>query len=611
MVTLLLVTVATLASHTYIDQSPTAKSIVANDNRVPGGHLERGVLRVTLVAEEGTWYPERSGPAFPIFAFGEEGKPLQTPGPLIRVVAGTQIIATVRNALGKPMVLHGLNDRAGGTSDSLRFAPGEEREIRFAAVTPGTYYYWGRTTDRPARLGIFEDGQLLGAFVVDAPDEPANDRVLVIALWADATDTIPPRRHTFLVNGLSWPHSERLSTTVGDSVRLRVINATPRSHPMHLHGFYFRVDAKGDAATDSIYSDAERRLAVTELLRGGQTMKMAWIPTRPGNWLFHCHFLRHIEASQRMSAPPQQDELFNHALDRMAGLITGIEVQPRPEGYAEPGVARRRPLRIYANARDGYFGKHPAFSFIWQQGDKPPAPDSILIPGTPLLLIKDEPVEVTVVNRAPAAISVHWHGIELEARYDGVPGWSGIGRRVSPAIAPSDSFIVHFTPNRAGTFIYHTHAEEAEQLASGLYAPLIVLEPGETWYPDTDRVVLVGWGGPGPEAPPLLNGSTKPTPWDFEVGKTYKLRLINITPSSNIRVQLTADGSPVEWRLFAKDGAEVPKHQAVLMTAVQQMGAGETYDFEITPPEPADLILQARMGRAGQQVVIQLPIRIR
>jgi FtsP/CotA-like multicopper oxidase with cupredoxin domain len=33
------------------------------------------------------------------------------------------------------------------------------------------------------------------------------------------------------------------------------------------------------------------------------------------------------------------------------------------------------------------------------------------------------------------------------------------------------------TPQRLGTFIYHSHSDEATQLPSGLYSTLIVLPP--------------------------------------------------------------------------------------------------------------------------------------
>ena len=57
-----------------------------------------------------------------------------------------------------------------------------------------------------------------------------------------------------VINGQSWPHTERLAYTVGDTVRIRVINAGGAVHPMHLHGFYFNVDSRGDERTDGVFA---------------------------------------------------------------------------------------------------------------------------------------------------------------------------------------------------------------------------------------------------------------------------------------------------------------------------------------------------------------------
>ena len=72
--------------------SQTAIPIVANDNRVLAGLLKDGVLTVSLELRKGNWHPEREdGDAIPTYAFGEGGKPLQVPGPAIRVPQGVTI----------------------------------------------------------------------------------------------------------------------------------------------------------------------------------------------------------------------------------------------------------------------------------------------------------------------------------------------------------------------------------------------------------------------------------------------------------------------------------------------------------------------------------------
>ncbi len=606
-----------------------------NDNRTAAGELRDGVLTLAIQARRGLLHPQGpDGPGFEVEAFGETGGSLQAPGPIIRVPTGTEVRLTLENRLDRPMTVSGLYDRGGPPPDPIELAPGESRQITYRATMPGTYFYYGRTTEAPpppGRVGIFED-QLSGAIVVDPPGAPTDDRVLMITLWVNRDDVdaeLEHVRHSFLVNGLSWPYTERLDAVVGDSMRMRVINASVASHPMHLHGFYYEVEARGDLQLDTVYAAEQRRLAVTENMARNTTLRLSWLPKREGHWLFHCHFIAHISPEQHVmeaahiahgedgSYPEgesrQHETLHEHAYQGMAGLMTGILVRdPEGKGLREDPSVERRKLRVYANARDRYFGEHPAFGYILQEGPDAPAADSVRIPGTPIVLTRDEPVEVAVVNRTPVPITVHWHGIELDSYYDGIAGWSGAGNRLTPAIAPQDSFIVRFTPDRAGTFIYHTHMEESAQLSSGLYAPLIVLEPGETYDPKTDHVLLMGWGGPGEEAPPFLNGSAQPEPIELASGRAHLLRFINITPSNNQVVRLLRGEDVVEWRRHGKDGARVPEQQATTVPSEQYLGAGETYDFELMAETPEELTLEVTTFMRGDPpVVMRVPVIIR
>ena len=98
----------------------------------------------------------------------------------------------------------------------------------------------------------------------------------------DTTTTNPltecrGRRFVYTINGRAWPRTERVHATVGDSLHWRVINVSGQLHPMHLHGFYYRVDARGDGFADTLYSSAARRLVVTELLRPLTTMAVTWV----------------------------------------------------------------------------------------------------------------------------------------------------------------------------------------------------------------------------------------------------------------------------------------------------------------------------------------------
>ncbi|HUP18466.1 MAG TPA: multicopper oxidase domain-containing protein [Gemmatimonadota bacterium] len=573
--------------------APRGSDVLPNDNHSAAGELRDGVLEVHLVAAAGTWRPEgREGAAREVHAFGERGGELRDPGPLLRVPAGTEIRATLRNDLDRPLVVHGLHDRP-GPPDTLHLAPGESREVRFRAERPGTYFYWGTTRHAPTvRERFGEDTQLGGAIVVDPPGAPGGDHVFVISLLTDSAATVGPRKiRAAVVNGRSWPHDALRIARVGDTVRMRWINASDRVHPMHLHGFYFRVDARGHAAHDTLYAESERRLAVTELMGPGTTMALTWVPERPGQWLLHCHMLGHVSPRLRTTPHAAAGHPHNHTLDAMSGLVIGWRIVT-PEG-APPGAAATGPfrrLRLVARTVPGLYGEDPGQGFVLQ-GDGVAGPDSVSIPGPPLVLEQGRPVRITVVNELAEPTSIHWHGIELESFFDGVSGWSGEPGRIAPHVAPGDSFEVRFAPPRAGTFIYHTHFEEDRQLASGMYGPLIVIEPGQVLDPAVDHVLLFSQQGPEEGIRVMLNGSAAPR-IELEAGRRHRLRLINISPNLPLVVSLLSDSLPATWLPVAKDGADLPAHQRRPRPAVQVMGVGEAYDFELQLDRPAELALR-------------------
>jgi len=148
------------------------------------------------------------------------------------------------------------------------------------------------------------------------------------------------------------------------------------------------------------------------------------------------------------------------------------------------------------------------------------------------------------------------------------------------------------TPPRAGTFIYHTHIDDIKQLSSGLYGALIVLPPGETFDPETDRLLVISRAGPG-ETPIWLNGSRSPKIASFKAGQKYRLRIINIVPENlPVDVTLKIASNPAMWRPIAKDGADLPAGQRELGAAQLTIAVGETYDFEFRPDGPGEGALE-------------------
>jgi FtsP/CotA-like multicopper oxidase with cupredoxin domain len=579
-------------------RAPDLPVAEANDNRDPAGRMRGNVLSVHLEVRMARWYPEaNNGPSAEVAVLAEKGRKPSVPSPLIRVRTGTVIEVTLSNFLTDSTVtIRGFQTRPALVSDSVRLAPGETRTVRFTAGEPGTYFYKAtlgtyRPPPTPLRQDAREREQLVGAFVIDPAGQVPPDRILVINTWRDPKDSTD-FQHALTINGKSWPHTERLSTTVGDTLRWRVINGSGRPHPMHLHGFYFRVDARGNALRDSLYAPDGQRLVVTENLRPETTMAMSWIPDRPGNWLFHCHNGLHVIPEARFDVPPPRhsSNYTHNADDHMAGMVIGITVKSgkrwRP---AVEGPSRQ--LRLFVNEGWKRARSPRSMSFVLQREEKPPAPDSVEMFGSTLILTRGEPTDITVINRLAEPTGVHWHGIELESYSDGVPGWSGTGNRIAPVIAPRDSFTAHLSLPRSGTFIYHTHLNDLEQLTSGLYGGIVVLEPGARFDPRTDHLYVVGWDGPERIPHLLLNGDSIPKPMVIAPFAAHRFRLINIGVAGNVRFSLRQDSTVVQWKPLAKDGADLPASQKLSRRAVQGLMVGETYDFEFEPREPGNYSL--------------------
>jgi FtsP/CotA-like multicopper oxidase with cupredoxin domain len=532
--------------------------IVLNDNLEPAGSLRDGKLEIGIEVRRGIWHllgPDRPGTE--ILAFADAGGPPSIPGPLIRIPVGTELHVSVTNPLDSTLVVHGLSRRRVEALDSLVVPPGTTREITFTADAVGTYYYWGAVYGEALGDRGFEDSQLTGAFVVDFARGSPPDRIMLIGAWTDTrmASGDPDLWCEFLViNGRPWPYTERLTYTMGDSIRWRLINASWAPHPMHRHGFYYQVDARGDLARDTLYWPAQRRMAVTELMLPGQTMALAWSPDRPGWWIFHCHLNWHVIANPGLGSERESTEdRIHHVLygnpshDPEHGVITGMggllmAMYIRPSEGWHPDMRARRQLRLYIQSDSTPADSVRRFGYVLADGARPPAEDSVRMPGPVIVLHRNEPTSIWVFNRTSEPTQVHWHGLEIDSYFDGVTGVSGYDGQPTPPIMPGDSFEVRVTPPRSGSFMYHTHVNDIRQQSHGRYGPLVVLEQGESWDPERDHVFLIG---SDPNDEPILNGTANPGPLQLRAGEHHRFRLMNITTGGpGLEVWLLPDGAP-------------------------------------------------------------------
>ena len=219
--------------------------------------------------------------------------------------------------------------------------------------------------------------------------------------------------------------------------------------------------------------------------------------------------------------------------------------------------------------------------YVVQEGAAQPRADSVVLPGSVLVLTRGQPTDIVVTNRLSEPTSIHWHGIELESFSDGVAGWSGAVNNLAPSIMPGDSFVAHLTLPRSGTFMYHTHLNDIEQLTSGLYGAILVLEPGQRFDPARDQVFVGGWASPVDPPRMIINGDSLPSPLELAAGVPHRLRFVNIGVAVPATFSIVRDSTVMRWRRLAKDGADLPPAQAIMSPARQAIMVGETFDAEI------------------------------
>jgi L-ascorbate oxidase len=116
------------------------------------------------------------------------------------------------------------------------------------------------------------------------------------------------------------------------------------------------------------------------------------------------------------------------------------------------------------------------------------------IPGPVLRFKEGEALTINVTNKLNVDTSIHWHGLILPYKQDGVPGISFDG------IKPGTTHTYRFPAQQNGTYWYHSHSGLQEQ--AGVYGA-IVIEPKarEPFRYDREYVVVLSdWHDTKPEA---------------------------------------------------------------------------------------------------------------
>jgi FtsP/CotA-like multicopper oxidase with cupredoxin domain len=231
------------------------------------------------------------------------------------------------------------------------------------------------------------------------------------------------------------------------------------------------------------------------------------------------------------------------------------------------------------------------------------------IPGPTLRVRQGAEITVDVRNEGDVETTVHWHGLRLENRYDGVP------HETQTPIPIGGAYRCHVQFPDAGFYWYHPHLREDFGQEMGLYGTIIVEPTDPTFWAPVDRELtltlddlLVEEGhvaafrrsGPNFTAMGrygnlfLLNG--EPTfAGVAAVGEVVRLYLVNTANTRLFKVGLRGarmklvggDSGRYESETFVDDVLLAPSERAVLDVLFD--APGEVWLEHRTPERVYDL----------------------
>lgn len=234
----------------------------------------------------------------------------QTPGPTIEAVEGDRVRLLVTNKLQEHTTIHwhgvllpnGM-DGVGGLNQP-QIKPGETYVYEFTLCQHGTQMYHPHA-DEMVQMAMGMEG----FFIIHPkePEQPRIDRDFCIFLqeWfvEPGTSTPNPNIMTdfnlFTFNSRVFPGTAPLVVRLGDRVRIRVANLSMDSHPIHLHGYNFKI-----TGTDGGRIPASGQWPETTVnVPPGTTRDIQFVANAPGDWALHCHKNHHVMNAMKHDIP--------------------------------------------------------------------------------------------------------------------------------------------------------------------------------------------------------------------------------------------------------------------------------------------------------------------
>lgn len=238
-------------------------------------------------------------PGLTIDCWGYSG---YTPGPTIEVVEGERCRFYVTNQLPEATSLHwhgvllpnGMDGVASVTQRPIQ--PGETFRYEFTFTRPGTFMYHPHY-DEMTQIALGMTGMIVVHPRQRRETRRVRDYALMLHEWQVAAGTRRPNPmamndfNVLTINSKAFPGTAPLVAEVGDLVRIRLGNLSPMDHhPIHLHGFSFRVVETDGGPVPRAAQWPE----TTVLVPTGSVRVIEFVADAPGDWPLHCHMTHHV-----------------------------------------------------------------------------------------------------------------------------------------------------------------------------------------------------------------------------------------------------------------------------------------------------------------------------
>ena len=194
------------------------------------------------------------------------------------------------------------------------------------------------------------------------------------------------------------------------------------------------------------------------------------------------------------------------------------------------------------------------------------------VPGQDVRVTEGDKVRFVVKNELKESTGVHWHGLHTPNAMDGVPFLT------QPPIKPGQTFTYDFVAKPAGTHMYHSHHNAAEQVTKGLLGAFIVEPKDKSKVPayDSEYCLILNDTGIGL----TINAKSFPAtaPILAKLGEKVRLRFMN---EGLIIHPMHLHGYYMQ--VFAKDGALLTQPY---LADTLNLAPGERYDAIVECTEP-------------------------